>query len=124
MSLEAKNLEKPDDRREFPSGSGALVHVGGHTVGRGVLEPGWRWSTHIKPLAETQYCEFTHTGVILAGTLHVEMKDGTTLDLNTDDVYIIPPGHDAWVIGDTAVNMLDWGPRIDDFAKGSSKPAR
>jgi ethanolamine utilization protein EutQ (cupin superfamily) len=121
MSVEAKNLERPDERREFSKGYGDLVHLGELTVGRGVLEPGWRWSNDIRPVVGTTSCEFDHTGVMLSGTLHVEMDDGTTLDINAGDVYRIPPGHDAWVVGDEPVKSIDWSPRLDEFGKTTSR---
>ena len=119
MDFEGKNLEKPDELREFPKGRANLVHVGGHTVGRGTIDPGWRWSTDIKPIAKTDSCQFLHTGVVLGGTLHVELNDGTSIDFNKDDVYVIPPGHDAWVVGDKPVQTLDWSPRLDEFGKAA-----
>jgi len=119
MSVMAKNLDRPDERREFSKGFGNLVHLGAHTVGRGKLEPGWRWSNDIRPIAGTTSCQFHHTGVALAGTLHVEMDDGTTIDIGAGDVYDIPPGHDAWVAGDEPYESIDWSPRLNEFAKKS-----
>ena len=121
MGLEVKNLDRPDERREFPKGYGDLVHVGGHTVGRGQLEPGWRWSNDIRPIAGTTSCEMTHTGLVTGGTLHVEMNDGAAQDLTAGDVYVIPPGHDAWVAGDEPFRSIDWSDRLDDFAKPPKK---
>ena len=119
MKLEAKNFSSPDKTVEGPAMKGTLVHVGDHTVGRARMEPGWRWSVNIKPNAGTETCQFLHTGVVTAGTLHVQHESGDELDLKAGDAYVIPPGHDAWVVGDEAYEAIDWGPRIDDFAKGA-----
>jgi len=118
--LEAKNLAEPDESRETPKATGALVHVGDHTVGSGRVQPGWRWSNDLRPIAGTASCEFEHTGFVISGVLHVEMNDGTELDLKPGDVYIIPPGHDAWVVGDQLYEAVDWGPRAEEFAKPPS----
>ena len=51
---EWKNFGKPDEVREFPKGRLELIKIGGATIGRGIFEPGWRWSTSVQPLAKTQ----------------------------------------------------------------------
>jgi class 3 adenylate cyclase len=78
------------------------------TVGRQVLEPGWRWSIHVRQLAGTPMCEYHHLGLVLAGRMHIEMSDGTVMELGPDAVYEIPPGHDAWVIGDEPWVGINW----------------
>src|SRR5258708_3564157 len=110
MTVMAKNLDRPDESLTMPndSGTGSLVDVAGMTVVRGELKPGWRWSNDLRPVAGTASCEVRHTGLILDGCLHVEMDDGTSLDLVKGDVYVITPGHDAWVVGDTPVRSVDW----------------
>ncbi len=78
----------------------AVVNVAGATAGRKVLQPGWRWSECIKPIAGTEDCEFHHLGVVVSGRLHVQHRDGSAAELGPSDVYVIEPGHDAWVVGD------------------------
>jgi ethanolamine utilization protein EutQ (cupin superfamily) len=108
MSVSVKSLGRPDEVREFPNGKGEIVDLDGMVVGRGSLQAGWRWSNDLKPLAGTSSCEVAHTGVVLSGQLHVEMDDGAVTDLSEGDVYVIPSGHDAWVVGDVACVMVDW----------------
>jgi hypothetical protein len=67
--LETKSLDAPDETRPFAKGRAELVTLGGVMVGRAVLEPGWRWSEHVKPIAGTSSCEAAHTGYVLAGRL-------------------------------------------------------
>lgn len=117
MGLTAKNLAEPDERVTFPNGGGDVVSVGGMMVGRGTLQPGWKWSNDVKPLAHTSSCELPHTGVVLAGQLHVEMDDGTAHDLREGDVYVIPAGHDAWVVGSAPCTTLDWTGNASDYTK-------
>ncbi|HMZ50382.1 MAG TPA: hypothetical protein PLP28_15465, partial [Flavobacteriales bacterium] len=57
---EAKSFEKPDEVRTFPKGRLELINIGGATVGRGIFEPGWRWSTSVMPIAKTKSCEAPH----------------------------------------------------------------
>lgn len=57
---EHKTLGRPDEERVFEKGRVDLVNIGGGTVGRLTLEPGWRWSVHVKPIAGTELCEAPH----------------------------------------------------------------
>ena len=79
-TLEYKSLDAPDETVSFPKVSGGYSTVGGVTIGRGALEPGWRWSTHLKPIAKTESCQAPHTMYVLSGRLHVVMDDGTEGD--------------------------------------------
>ena len=117
MTLLVKNIEQPDEFRTMPNGNGrgAVVNVGDMVVVRGDLQPGWRWSNDLRPIVGTASCEFPHTGIMLAGCLHIEMDDGTALDLQAGDVYSIPAGHDAWVVGDETVRSIDWSPANAGF---------
>jgi hypothetical protein len=108
MSLARKSLNQSDETRTFPNGQGSVVTLEGMTIGRGVMQPGWRWSNDIKPMAGTDSCEVLHTGYLIAGELHVEANDGTALDIRTGDVFVIAPGHDAWVVGEETVVMVEW----------------
>ena len=52
--LVKKRFESSEETRAFTDGKGKvdIVGVGELSIGRGVFEPGWRWSEHVKPLAE------------------------------------------------------------------------
>lgn len=115
-SITRKNLDEPDERRAFQLGIGELTRVGPYMIGRGILEPGWRWSTHVGPLAGTPSCEVHHVQVLLSGRFGVRMDDGEEVELVPNDLVDIPPGHDAWVIGDEPVVLLDVAGNIEDFA--------
>lgn len=111
-----KNFGKPDEVREFPKGRLELVKVGEATVGRAILEPGWRWSTSVQPLAKTTSCEAAHFAYHVSGVLKVVMDDGTELECRAGDVVLIPSGHDAWVVGDEPVILVDFQGMVD-YAK-------
>ena len=113
MEPMVKSLDRPDERPELPKGHAEMVRLGDHVVVRGVLEPGWRWSNDWQPIMGTPSCQVPHTGIVLSGRWHVEMDDGTAVDLGPGDAYAIPPGHDAWVVGDEPVRTLDWMPADD-----------
>jgi len=113
---ELKGFGKPDEVREFPKGRLELVKIGGATVGRAILEPGWRWSTSVQPLAGTKSCEAPHFQYHVAGVLKVVMDDGKEFECRPGDVSLLPSGHDAWVVGIEPVVIVDFQGMID-YAK-------
>jgi quercetin dioxygenase-like cupin family protein len=115
--LETKSLDSPDETRPFEKGRAEIVTLGGMTVGRGVFEPGWRWSEHVKPIAGTDSCEVAHTGYVVSGRLRVVMDDGSEGEVGAGDAYVIPPGHDAWTVGDETLVAVDFSGGMADYAK-------
>lgn len=108
-NLEAKSFERPDETRPFEArGRIDLVTVGGATLGRGVFEPGWRWSEHVKPLAGTESCEASHLGYVVSGRMRVKMDDGAEGEAGPGDAVAIGPGHDAWIVGDEPCVFIDF----------------
>ena len=115
-----KKLGKPDETRRFEKGKLDLVKFSGGTVGRAVFEPGWKWSKHVKPIAKTKSCEAPHFQYHVSGILHVKMDDGTEFDVGPGEVSMLPPGHDAWVVGVEPVTVIDFQGMVD-YAKASKK---
>ena len=106
--LQRKRFSDPDDVRSIPNGRIDIVELDDRVVGRMTYEPGWRWSTDVKPIAGTESCQFHHVGVTLSGRLRVQMSDGTELEVGPGDVFELPPGHDAWVVGDEPWVSVDF----------------
>ena len=98
----------PDEVREFPHGRAEIVKAGDGEIGRLVFEPGWRWSTDLKPIAGTELCEAPHFQYHLSGRLAIVMQDGTEFIAEPGDVTSLPSGHDAWVVGDEPAVVVDW----------------
>lgn len=105
---EHKSFASPDETRTFGHGRAEVLNIGGGTVGRLILEPGWRWSNDVKPIAGTEWCEAPHFQYQVSGRLHVRMADGEEFELGPGDVATLPSGHDAWVVGDEPVVLVDW----------------
>jgi hypothetical protein len=105
---EQKNFGQADETRAFPNGALDLLQIGGAQIGRLTLQPGWRWSNDVKPVAGTDLCEAPHFQYHVQGTLHIMMGDGDEFDARPGDVTALPQGHDAWVVGDEPVVMVDW----------------
>jgi class 3 adenylate cyclase/quercetin dioxygenase-like cupin family protein len=104
----SKNLEQPDEVIEFPGFTEHVVELGDVTVGRAVHEPGWRWSTHVKPRVGGEWCQARHIGYVVSGRMAVVFPDGNSFELEPGDVFDIPPGHDGFVIGDEPCVELEW----------------
>jgi hypothetical protein len=115
-SLQLKTFDSPEEVRAFSKGKVELVRVAGAPIGRATFEPGWKWSTCVKPLANTNSCQAAHLGYQLSGKMTTRMDDGTEKTSKAGDVLYIAPGHDAWVIGDEAVVVVDFQDMVD-YAK-------
>jgi hypothetical protein len=108
QNTDHRTFGKPDEVREFPNGRAEIISVAGAQVGRMIFQPGWRWSNDVKPLAKTASCEAPHFQYHVAGRLGIRMDDGTEFVAGPGDVTSLPRGHDAWVIGDEPVVVVDW----------------
>src|SRR5215216_14211 len=129
-SFQRKSLDSPDETRTFENGNVGVVTLGDFTASRLVLEPGWRWSENVKPIAGTDSCQVLHTGYQVSGRLHVRLEDGTEEEIGPGEAYVIPPGHDAWVVGDEPVVTVDmssatverYAKKVTDTVGGVTEP--
>lgn len=118
--LEVRDFSAPDETRAPDKTRVDIVRMGGTSASRMSLEPGWRWSDCIKPVAGTDNCQVHHVGVMVSGTLHVEHEDGSAHDITAGQAYVIEPGHEAWVVGDEpAVGYEFDSQAVETYAKGS-----
>jgi len=118
--MEVKSLNTPDETTNFDKGKLELVQIGGARIARTVLQPEWRWSTSVKPIARTENCESPHFQYHVSGTLHIVMDDGTEKDVKAGEVAIVLPGHDKWVVGNEPVVAVDFH-GIVDYSKEPSE---
>jgi hypothetical protein len=108
--VEVRNVSSPDETRDFSGmGKGDAITVGGRPVLYSTFQPGWRWSEHVKPIAETERCEATHLLYGISGRMKVVHDDGTEAEIGPGDVAAIEPGHDAWTVGDEPFTAIDFG---------------
>jgi hypothetical protein len=116
--IETGNFDKPNETRTPPKTKADVVKLGSLSASRFTLEPGWKWSDCIKPVAGTDSCQAHHFGVVQSGRLHVKHSDGTEGEVGPGDAYVVEPGHDAWVVGDEAFVGYEFDAKTaDTYAK-------
>jgi hypothetical protein len=102
-----RNIDTPDERHAYEHASLDVVNLPGVTIARTVYQPGWKWSTHVKPVVGTEACQAARTGFIMSGRFHARMDDGREYDFGPGDAHVVAAGHDAWVEGDEPCVALD-----------------
>jgi len=112
--LEHGTFAEPDDGRSYPHGHAETLKLDRGEIDRLTLRPGWRWSVDVKPIAGTDSCQVPHFQYHVSGRLHIRLEDGTEYEAVAGDVTSLPPGHDAWVVGDEDVVVIDWSGALDD----------
>lgn len=118
-SMDKRNIDTPDETRKFQGhGHVDVVTLGDFTLGRGTFEPGWKWSTDVKPIAGTDSCMTRHTGICLSGQMTVRWDDGREEAIGAGDVFLLEPGHDAWTVGEEPCILFDTG--VAAYAKPAS----
>jgi hypothetical protein len=88
------------------------AQLDGVAVTEVTFQAGARWSKDLKAYAGTALCELPHVALVTAGTLRVVLSDGSEEDFSAGDAMLLPPGHDAWTIGDQACTFVE-------FSKGN-----
>jgi class 3 adenylate cyclase/quercetin dioxygenase-like cupin family protein len=111
VQLRRKRFDHPDEVRSVERARIELVELGDAAIGHTIFEPGWHWAEHVKPIVGTATCEVHHLGYVLSGRLHIDMDDGPSIELTAGDVFEVPPGHVAWVVGDEPWTSIDFAGR-------------
>ena len=117
-----KKLSSPDEMRLNTHGEVDILRFGGASVARGVFAPGWQWSRDAKPKEGTRSCAHAHALYVLSGRMHFVMDDGSGIDIAQGDCALIPPGHDAWTVGDKDCVLFDL-PGVEQGAERAAIPA-
>lgn len=117
MTTYVTSIEDGETRRFADHGHAQLASAGGLTVLKGTFEPGWRWSTDIAPIAGTSSCQSRHLGYVISGEMAIRMDDETELTIRGGDLFDLPAGHDAWVLGDQPCVMVDYSSDVTRYAR-------
>jgi uncharacterized RmlC-like cupin family protein len=106
--MQKKSMKSPDETRSFDKGKVELANIGDTSIGRAYFEPGWSWEKCVKPLAKTESCQAPHTQYIISGRIRIRMDDGSEEEYGPGDVGYVPPGHNAWVVGNEPLVAIDF----------------
>lgn len=120
-TMKTKSMEAPDETRTFENGKMDIVNIDEFTAGRVTLEAGWQWSEAVKPIVGTDSCQVQHTGYVVSGRMKLVHDDGSEQEMGPGDVYVIRPGHDAWIVGEETFVGVDFSSDIERFAKGQQQ---
>ena len=117
--IHSRGFDSPDETRTPEKTRVDVVRMDGTTAARMTMQPGWKWSECIKPVAGTERCQARHVGVVQSGKLHVIHDDGSEAEIGPGDAYVIEPGHDAWVVGDETFVGFEFDSRAaEEYARG------
>ena len=108
---------KDAERRDYPGVQVDVVRTGDARVKRIVYQPGFRWSTHMKPITKTERCMHAHVGFLVRGQIHVEYADGCVHEFAAPAVVAIDPGHDGWVVGSEPAVLIEMDFEADTLAR-------
>jgi ketosteroid isomerase-like protein/mannose-6-phosphate isomerase-like protein (cupin superfamily) len=123
-TAQIRNISRDGEVRPFKAhGQAAIACAGGAAYLLGTFEPGWRFTTDVAPIAGTKTCLTRHLGYVISGRMKVAMDDGTEIELAPGDVFDLPPGHDAWVVGDEPCVMVDTSAESTRYATGGTRAA-
>ena len=114
-----KSFDSPDEVRSPEKTEVAVIDLGGAKAARFTLQPGWSWESCIKPVAGTESCQASHTGVVTAGRMQVTHDDGTEVEIGPGDAYRIAPGHNARIVSDEPFVGFEFETTtVETYAKG------
>jgi hypothetical protein len=108
VTYEVKNVSATAEVKKFDHAEIEIVSIAGNTIARFSLQKGWKWSNDVKPIVKTEWCEAPHLQYVISGRYRVRMKDGTEFEIGPGDVASVPPGHDAWVVGDEPLTGIEF----------------
>ncbi len=121
-TIELKNVSDSKEVVQLPRTKIQSVSVAGRKVARFELQKGWKWSQDVKPVVKTEWCEAPHFQYLISGRFHSKLKDGTEIEAKAGDVYYVPAGHDAWVVGDEPAVGIEFTAEgiTKELSKGTS----
>jgi mannose-6-phosphate isomerase-like protein (cupin superfamily) len=114
-----RRFSSADETHPFSHGEMDILRFGDVSVARTVLAPGWQWSRDNRDV-NAESCQEPHALYVLSGKMHFAMDDGEECELSEGDYALIPPGHDAWTVGDQECIVFD----VPSIEKEAQRAAR
>ena len=87
-NLYAKNFSDADEVKNPPKAKVEVVKLGNVNASKLVLEPGWKWSTCIKPTVGGDSCQAGHVGVVISGSMTCTHDDGSEITVGAGDALL------------------------------------
>ena len=103
-----KSFDAPEEIRPIKRGKVEVVDLGRAQAMRVTFEPGWRWLECVKPIVGTDSCQVAHLFHVSSGKMEFRIDDGSKAEFGPGDVASIPPGHDAWTVGNEPFVCIDF----------------
>jgi mannose-6-phosphate isomerase-like protein (cupin superfamily) len=94
-----KNFMNPDQTMNLPNTKVEIIKLGDYTFTKYTFQPGWRWTKDIKPVMKADFDPVPHVAYVLSGRLIIKLADGKEVEMGPGEANVVPPNHDAWVIG-------------------------
>ncbi len=96
------------ERREVGGATVEVVRAGNSRIKRVFYPPGFRWSTHMKPIVGTRLCRHAHVGFLARGRIRGEYADGCAYEFVAPQAVVVEPGHDGWVVGSEPAVLIQF----------------
>lgn len=103
-----KRFDEPDEVISVPGNISRVVTLGDTYVAWSIAQPGWRWSTDVKPLVGTPSCQIHHRGVVISGYMQISSDEGAQRTIGPHEAFEIQPGHDGWVAGEEPCIFIEF----------------
>ena len=110
MYLQEMQKENIDNAKPEIHGkiSKQVVELDAVTAIKVTFHPGAKWSSDLKEYAGTDSCLLPHVAYVISGSIHIVMDDGSEDTFSKGDIMMLPPGHDAWTVGDEPCEFIQF----------------
>jgi mannose-6-phosphate isomerase-like protein (cupin superfamily) len=108
QAVQKKNLNKADEVDVHGKIKKETVTLDTLNVTRVTFDMGARWADDLKPHAGTESCQLPHVALVQSGRLKVVMDDGSEEEFGPGDIMMLPPGHDAWTLGEAPCVFVEF----------------
>jgi hypothetical protein len=105
--LIVKSLDESDNVTTFPNGRVESVEIGNLVFRRATMATEWHWAEDEQSIVGADRCPKSHHIYVVAGTLGLELADGTITEVTEGQAVAIPPEHDSWTVGDENLVYID-----------------
>lgn len=114
-TMQKKNLDNPEETDVHGKITKESLKLDTVEVTRVTFDVGAQWSEDLKEYAGTETCELPHVALVQSGRIKISMDDGSEEEFGPNDVMMLPPGHDAWTVGEEPCVFVEFSEGIDYY---------